>query len=76
MIATLDPLKCAPLLRGYRRTTPPDLAALAALIARNGQIVSSEPAIREIDLNPVIAYPAGRGVLALDSLRVVQRCEA
>lgn len=76
VIATLDRLKCAPLLRGYRGAAPLDIAALAALIVRIGQIVSSEPAIREIDLNPVVAYPAGQGVLALDALMVVQRCEA
>jgi len=48
---------------------------LAALIARLGQVLGSDPSIREIDLNPVIAYPAGQGAVALDALIVTHRSE-
>lgn len=75
MIAALDRLKCGALLRGYRGSEPLDIPALAALIERVGRILSSEPSIREIDLNPVIAYPTGQGVLALDALMLVQRSD-
>jgi acyl-CoA synthetase (NDP forming) len=75
VIAALDRLKCGPLLRGYRGCAPLDIPAVAALIQRIGRILSGEPSIREIDLNPVIAYPAGQGVLALDALMMVQRCD-
>ena len=75
MIAALDRLKCGALLRGYRGSEPLDIPALVALIERVGRILASEPSIREIDLNPVIAYPTGQGVLALDALMLVQRSD-
>ena len=70
VIEALCGLKAAALLRGYRGSAAVDLPALADLIVRLGQVLCSAPAIREIDLNPVIAYPAGQGVLALDALIV------
>ncbi len=71
--ATLGQLKCAPLLNGYRGSPPLDVPALADLIARLGQVLDSDASIREIDLNPVIAYPAGQGLMALDALMLIQR---
>jgi acyl-CoA synthetase (NDP forming) len=64
-------LKQAALLRGYRGTPAVDVAALAELIVRVGRIMAGNPSIREIDLNPVIVYPEGEGVLALDALMLV-----
>ncbi|HEU5442873.1 MAG TPA: acetate--CoA ligase family protein, partial [Steroidobacteraceae bacterium] len=72
VIEELFRLKCAALLRGYRGSPALDLDALADLIVRVGQLLCNQPSIREIDLNPVIAYPAGQGVIALDALIVVQ----
>jgi acyl-CoA synthetase (NDP forming) len=71
IIAALRGLKCGALLQGYRGSPPLDLHALAALIERIGAILCGNPSIREIDLNPVMAYPAGLGVMALDALMVV-----
>lgn len=68
VIEALCGLKAAALLRGHRGSSAVDLAALADLIVRLGRLLCSAPAIREIDLNPVIAYPAGQGILALDAL--------
>jgi acetate---CoA ligase (ADP-forming) len=42
------------------------VAAVAQIIATLGRILLTEPAIREIDLNPVILYP--QGAVALDAL--------
>jgi len=41
------------------------------LIERLGQVLRGTPAIREIDLNPVVVYPRGEGVLALDALMLI-----
>jgi acetate---CoA ligase (ADP-forming) len=35
-------------------------------------LLQSEPGIREIDLNPVVVYPSGQGVLALDALMLIE----
>jgi len=53
------------LLKGARGQAPADLEALADLILRAGQILLDHPAIQELDLNPVRAYPAD--ALALDA---------
>lgn len=72
IIEELHRLKSGALLRGYRGSPALDLDALADLIVRVGQLLCNEPSIREIDLNPVIAYPAGQGVIALDALMVTK----
>lgn len=71
IVAELHRLKSAPLLRGFRGAPPLDVAAVAAILARLGRLLRAEPAIREIDLNPVVVHPAGQGVVALDALMLV-----
>ena len=71
--AELMQLKSAALLCGYRGAPALDVPALAQLIVTLGQILRGEPAIREIDLNPVILHPIGQGVTALDALMLVER---
>jgi acyl-CoA synthetase (NDP forming) len=72
VIGALSALKGGALLRGYRGSPALDLSALADLIIRVGALLSSEPQIRELDLNPVIAYPEGQGVIALDALMLAK----
>ncbi|GGD46500.1 CoA-binding protein [Erythrobacter arachoides] len=64
-------LRQAPLLTGWRGSPALDVDALAELIVTVGRVLTGNPRIREIDLNPVIAYPAGQGVMALDALMLV-----
>ena len=64
-------LQQAPLLTGWRGSPALDVDALAQLIVTMGRIMVGNPAIREIDLNPVIVYPQGEGVIALDALMLV-----
>lgn len=66
--AELLALKGAALLTGFRGSAPLDIAALAALVERLGAVVRGTPAIREIDLNPVVVFPEGEGCVALDAL--------
>jgi acyl-CoA synthetase (NDP forming) len=68
--AEIKQLRGAKLLAGYRGAPPADLAALAETVALLGQIMRAEPRLREIDINPLSAFPAGDGVLALDALIV------
>lgn len=71
VVHELGQLKAAALLRGYRGTPACDLAAVADLVVRLGQVLRGTPAIREIDLNPVIVHPVGQGVVALDALMLI-----
>ena len=71
IIMKLLALKQAALLTGWRGGPALDLPAFADLIVRVGQIMTGNPSVREIDLNPVILYPAGEGLVALDALMLV-----
>ncbi|MGQ3228871.1 MAG: acetate--CoA ligase family protein, partial [Blastomonas fulva] len=70
ILRELDLLKSAAILRGFRGSPALDVDAVARLVAALGRILLSEPDIAEIDLNPVIIYPCGKGVIALDALMV------
>ncbi|KFF48803.1 hypothetical protein GY26_12015 [Gammaproteobacteria bacterium MFB021] len=67
----LDKLKGAALLHGHRGRPACDVAALAELVAALGALMQAEPRLVEIDLNPVMVYPEGQGVLALDALMLI-----
>lgn len=71
VIAALGRLKQAPLFHGWRGAPPLDIEALAELVLTVGRIIEGNPNIREIDLNPVIVYPKGEGVVALDALMLL-----
>jgi acyl-CoA synthetase (NDP forming) len=71
IVRELHLLKSAALLRGFRGSPALDVTAVAEIISRVADVLRAEPSIREIDLNPVIAYPAGDGAVALDALVVV-----
>jgi hypothetical protein len=70
--AELDRLKGARLLHGYRGDPPCDLPALIDALMRVGALMRAMPALSEIDVNPLVVYPSGQGVLALDALLVAQ----
>jgi acyl-CoA synthetase (NDP forming) len=68
IVAELRRLRLAPLLDGFRGEPAMDVDAVAALVEALGKVVAATPAIREIDLNPVMVYPRGHGAIALDAL--------
>jgi len=68
IVAEIMRLQSAALLAGWRGSPPLDVGAVADLVTTLGQVLAGTPAIREIDLNPVVVYPAG--CVALDALIV------
>ncbi|MFM5908391.1 MAG: acetate--CoA ligase family protein, partial [Novosphingobium sp.] len=64
-------LKSAALLAGYRGSPALDVDALVAMIRRIISLLVAEPALIELDLNPVILHPRGEGAVALDALMLV-----
>jgi acyl-CoA synthetase (NDP forming) len=58
-LAMLRTLRGAPLLEGARGGTPVDLAALASIVVRLSEWPIGRPEIAEVDLNPILATPAG-----------------
>lgn len=73
IVEELSRLKAATLLRGVRGAEAVDVQAVARTVALIGAQMRANPAIAEIDVNPLVAYPDR--VLALDAL-VVCRKEA
>ena len=50
-------IKGYPLLEGYRGQKPASIPALEKLIVKVSQFVEKNPQIKELDLNPIFAYP-------------------
>ncbi|HEV8616820.1 MAG TPA: acetate--CoA ligase family protein [Methylomirabilota bacterium] len=61
----LAELRMAPALRGARGRPPADLDALADVICRFAALAVAVPALAELEINPLLAGPAG--VCALDA---------
>ena len=61
----------ARLLRGFRGAPAADVGALADTLVRVSQMAAQlEGSLGELDLNPLMALPAGQGVKAADALAV------
>ena len=65
-------LKAARLLTGYRGQPARDVRALAGTLARLGAIMLASPRLTDIEINPLMVYADGNGVLALDALLVME----
>lgn len=62
----LSEIRAYKLLTGVRGEKPSDLDAVADTIVRVSQLVTDFPEIVELDINPLLVFPAGQGVLGLD----------
>jgi acyl-CoA synthetase (NDP forming) len=60
-------LKSFPLLNGFRGGQCYDVSALEQIILRVGALVEDIHEIAELDLNPVIVLPEGKGVSLVDA---------
>ncbi len=54
------------LLAGLRGQSPADIDAVAEVIERVARLALDHPQVQEIDVNPLLVYPAGQGALAVD----------
>ena len=62
-------IKGHPMLEGVRGQPPADIAALRSAIVKVSEFVAKHPEVRELDLNPMFAYPDG--ALAVDARIVI-----
>jgi acetate---CoA ligase (ADP-forming) len=60
-------LRTFPLLEGFRGAPKADVAALEETILRVGAMVDNHPSIAEMDCNPVMVLPEGRGAVIVDA---------
>ena len=67
--AALPKLKAARLLAGFRGKPPGDVAALVeAVLAVARYATAHLDTLAELDVNPIIVRPAGKGAIAVDAL--------
>ena len=69
-------LKGVKLLRGFRGLPPSDIQAAAKVISLIGAFVRANPRLCELDVNPLVVYPEGKGVAALDALMIIDETPA
>lgn len=60
-------LKTFPLLTGYRGGPRYDVKALEEIILKIGALVEDVAEVSELDLNPVVVLPEGKGALVVDA---------
>jgi acyl-CoA synthetase (NDP forming) len=72
IIAEIEKLRSAKLLKGFRGSPPVDVAAVARTAALIGRLMMTRPEITEIDINPLFVHAQGEGVTAVDALIVTQ----
>lgn len=65
----IDEIKGRPVLSGVRGQPPADIEALKQTILKVSEFVQAHPEVKELDLNPVFAYPDG--ALAVDARIVI-----
>jgi hypothetical protein len=68
IVAELHRLKGAALLGPFRSKPARDVQAIAQAVSALGRFMLSHPEVRELDVNPLLAFAEGEGVLALDAL--------
>jgi acyl-CoA synthetase (NDP forming) len=56
-------VKAYPLLRGYRNTPPTDINAIVKILLNTSKLIMDYPEIKELDLNPVMAYEKGAKIV-------------
>ena len=66
----INGLKAAALLKGHRNTDPADIDALAQVLVNVSNLLMDYPEIKELDLNPVMAY--AKGVNTVDARIILE----
>ncbi|UCD30216.1 MAG: acetate--CoA ligase family protein [Planctomycetota bacterium] len=63
------------LLGGVRGEPASDVKAIAECLLRLSQLVTDHPQIKELDINPLIVYPQGRGAVIADARIILSETE-
>ena len=71
----LNEIKASNILRGYRGMPPRDRGALVDIIVKIGRVMLEVSEVTDIDLNPIMAFPEGRGAKIADARVLVRRVE-
>ncbi len=70
----IEDIRSVKLLKGVRGESPSDIAAVAVCLLRLSQLVTEHPRIQELDINPMLVYPRGKGAVVADA-RIILNAE-
>jgi len=70
----IEEIKGYPLLQGYRGKESVDIPALTEIILKISRVMEEHPEIKELELNPIIAYK--KGALAIDARIILEQEKA
>lgn len=65
--AMIKEIRSYPILKGVRGEEPSDLIAVREALLKLSQLVTDFSEILEIDINPLMVLPAGKGAVVIDS---------
>jgi acyl-CoA synthetase (NDP forming) len=66
----IEEIKGYPVLKGYRGQEPANIEALEDMLLKLSHFVEQSPQIKELDLNPIFAYPDG--AVAVDARIILE----
>jgi acyl-CoA synthetase (NDP forming) len=69
--AEVEKLAAAPILQGTRGQPACDVDSLIDVVVSLAGVMEANPQVRELEINPLVLYPAGHGHAALDALAIV-----
>ncbi len=69
--AMIQRTRAGKLLSGLRGQGPADIEAVVQILTELSRLALDFPTLQEIEINPLLVYPAGQGALALDA-RAIQ----
>jgi len=62
----INEIRSFPLLRGVRGEEPADIQSITDALVKLSQLVTDFPEIIEMDINPLMVMPIGKGAVAVD----------
>jgi len=63
----IEEIRSHKILEGFRGEKPSDIASIAECIGRLSQLVTDFPEIEELDINPLLVLPEGKGAKVIDA---------
>lgn len=72
ILAAIRQTRGAKLLDGLRGQPTADFNAIVQVVGTVAAMMRARPNLMEVDINPLVVYPAGEGAVALDALMVVR----
>jgi len=71
----IQSIKTYEILKGVRGAPPCDIDSIRDCILRLSQMLTDQPEIAELDINPLIVYPEGQGCVVADSRILLKKPE-